>query len=138
MSDKQQQSPFLSPSPLTEFASGLLFPLTLLVTGCSLALAPIFPDQQNQSGAVWDTLVFHPLQQQRPCQARLGSELSPGPHEASIAVGSGLAKDPLLVGTGFHKVVVPRATEWKTHPTGINANFAISFKMTRILSASLS
>lgn len=137
MSDKQHQSPFLSPSLLTEFASGLLFPLTLLAT-CSLALASIFPDQQNQSGAVWDTLVLHPLQHQRPCQAQLGSELNPGPHEASIAVGSGLAEDLLLVGTGFHKVVVHRATEWKTHPTGISVNFAISFKMTKILSASLS
>lgn len=82
-------------------------------------------------------MVPRPLQQHSPLPGSAGLRprgLSPSPPEANGAVGSGFVEDPLLVlGTGFpfHKQVVLRATEWKTHPIGVNGNFAISLKMSK-------
>lgn len=114
----------------------------LLVPGCSLASAGIqFPspvEPERSSPGV--TAVPHPLQQHSPLPGSAGFRprgVSPSPPEASDAVGSGFVEDPwLLLGTGFrfHKQVVLRATEWKMLLIGVNGNFAISLKISKILS----
>lgn len=98
--------------------------------------SPLKPEQNSLKS----TMVVHPLRQHStlPDSVRLGpQELRPSPPKANSAVWLGFVEDPLFVlgmGFSFHKLVILKATEWKTHPIGVNKSFAISLKISKILS----